>query len=167
MRTQRAAPADALAGEHAGLVAVGDALVLAEQVADLAAADADVAGGDVGVLAEVAVELGHEALAEAHDLGVGAALGVEVGAALAAADRHAGERVLEDLLEAEELDGAEVTDGWKRRPPLYGPSAELNSTRKPRLIWTSPGVVVPRHPEDDLALRLADALQDRALAYWG
>ena len=30
------------------------------------------------------------------------------------------------------------TDGWKRRPPLYGPSALLNSTRKPRLMCTSP-----------------------------
>ena len=57
----RAAPAEALAGEHAGLVAVGDPLVLAEEVADLPAADADVTGGDVGVLAEVAVQLGHEA----------------------------------------------------------------------------------------------------------
>ncbi len=60
--------------------------VLAEQVADLAAADADVTRGDVGVLAEVAVQLVHERLAEAHDLGVRAAVRVEVRAALAAAD---------------------------------------------------------------------------------
>src|SRR5690606_41500146 len=64
--------------------------------------------GDVGVLADMAVQLGHEALAEPHDLGVAAALRVEVGAALAAADRHAGERVLERLLEPEELDDPEV-----------------------------------------------------------
>src|SRR3989304_3683840 len=30
------------------------------------------------------------------------------------------------------------TEGWNRNPPLYGPSALLNWTRKPRLIWTSP-----------------------------
>ena len=30
------------------------------------------------------------------------------------------------------------TEGWKRNPPLYGPRAELNSTRKPRLMCTSP-----------------------------
>ena len=30
------------------------------------------------------------------------------------------------------------TEGWKRRPPLYGPRALLNSTRKPRLMCTSP-----------------------------
>ena len=44
-------------------------------------------------------ELGHEALAEAHDLQVRAALGVEVAAPLAAADGQAGEAVFEDLLE--------------------------------------------------------------------
>ncbi len=30
------------------------------------------------------------------------------------------------------------TEGWNRSPPLYGPSALLNCTRNPRLIWTSP-----------------------------
>src|SRR5690606_30108728 len=75
---QGAAPVDALAGEHAGLVAVGDPLVLAEEVADLAGADADVAGRDVGVLPQVPVELGHQALAEPHDLALAAALGGEV-----------------------------------------------------------------------------------------
>ncbi len=30
------------------------------------------------------------------------------------------------------------TEGWKRSPPLYGPSAELNSTRNPRLTCTTP-----------------------------
>ena len=43
---------------------------------------------------------------------------------------------------------------------MYGPSALLNSTRKPRLMCTSPAVVGPRHPEDDLPLRLADPLDD-------
>src|SRR5699024_2385985 len=48
---ERAAPVQALAGEHPSFVAVGQALVLAEEVADLAGADADVPGRDVGVLA--------------------------------------------------------------------------------------------------------------------
>ena len=33
------------------------------------------------------------------------------------------------------------TLGWKRSPPLYGPSAELNWTRKPRLISIWPASV--------------------------
>ena len=37
----------ALAGEHTALEAVGQALVLAEQIADLAAADTDITGGAV------------------------------------------------------------------------------------------------------------------------
>ena len=31
-----------------------------------------------------------------------------------------------------------LTVGWNLRPPLYGPRAELNWTRKPRLAWHSP-----------------------------
>lgn len=49
-------PTEMPAGEHPGLVAVGDALVLPEQVADLTPADADVTRRHVGVLADVPVE---------------------------------------------------------------------------------------------------------------
>ena len=30
------------------------------------------------------------------------------------------------------------TDGWKRSPPLYGPSADDCCTLKPRFIWRRP-----------------------------
>ena len=53
------------------------------------------------------VQLRHEALAEAHDFIVALALGVEVGAALAAADGQAGEGVFENLLKAQELEDAQ------------------------------------------------------------
>jgi hypothetical protein len=85
------APGQPLAGEDPGLVPVRDPLVLAEQEADLPAADPDVPGGDVGVLTDVPVQLGHERLAEPHHLAVGPILGIEIGAALAAADRHPGQ----------------------------------------------------------------------------
>src|SRR5690606_17783654 len=127
-----------LAGEDAGLEAVRYPLVLAEQVADLALADSDVPGGHVGVLAEIAVQLRHQRLAEAHDLAFALAFGIEVGAAFGAPDRQAGEGVLERLLEGEELDHPEIHRGVEAHPPLKGPSAELNSTRKPRLILTFP-----------------------------
>ncbi len=99
-----------LPGEDADEL-VADALVLPEQVADLAAADAYVAGGHVGELADVAAELGHEALAELHHFHVALAVRIEVGAALAAAHGKGGERVLEDLLESQELEEAEVDRG--------------------------------------------------------
>ena len=100
-----AAVGKALAGEHA-LVQIADALILAEQVANLPAAHADVTGGNVGIRADVLVQLRHEALAEGHDFPVGLALGVKVGAALAAADGQTGEAVLEHLLKAQKLDDA-------------------------------------------------------------
>src|SRR3712207_7932937 len=55
-------------------------------------------------------ELGHERLAEPHHLGVALPLRVEVGAPLAAAHRQRRERVLEDLLEREELQQAERSE---------------------------------------------------------
>ena len=99
-----AAPGAALAGEHAGVVLAGELLVHAVHVADLTAAHAHVAGGNVLVRADAVPELQHEGLAEAHDLVVGLAHGVEVGAALGAAHREGGEGVLEGLFETEELE---------------------------------------------------------------
>ena len=55
---QAAAPVQTLAGEHA-VIAVDDALVLAEEVADFAAAHADVAGRNVGRGTDVAEEFAH------------------------------------------------------------------------------------------------------------
>src|SRR5690606_6725845 len=105
---ERAAPLRALARQDSGFVAVRDPLVLAEEVADLTLPDADVACRHVRELAEVTVELGHEALTEPHHLAVGASFWIEVRAALRAADRHSGDSVLERLLEAEKLDDPEV-----------------------------------------------------------
>src|SRR5699024_9100357 len=105
---QGTTPLQALAGQHAGLVADIHAPVLAEEITDLTSIDADVAGWDVRVLTDVAVQLGHEGLAEAHDLVIGAPLRIEVGATLAATDWQAGQGVLKDLLETEELDDAQV-----------------------------------------------------------
>ena len=81
-----AAEGEALAGEDAG-EGVGQTLVLTEHVRNLTAADAQVASGDVGILADVAVEFSNETLAEAHDLVVGLALGMEVGSTLSATHR--------------------------------------------------------------------------------
>lgn len=86
----------------------------------------------------MAVQLGHERLAEAHDLLLGATLGVEVRAALAAADGQAGEGVLEDLLEAEELDDAEVDARVEAQPALIGAENAVVLHAEARLTWTLP-----------------------------
>jgi hypothetical protein len=109
---------------------------------------------------EVAVQLGHEALAEAHDLAVGAPLRVEVGAALGAADRHSGDRVLEHLLETEELDDPEVHGGMEAQPALVRPERAVEADPKAAVDLHLAAVVLPRDAKDDLAFRFADALDD-------
>lgn len=81
---ETAAPGETLAGQDT-LPAVAGLAVGAKHVANLATRDANVAGGHVGVGANVLGQLAHKGLAEAANLGVALALGVEVGTALAAA----------------------------------------------------------------------------------
>ena len=150
---------EALAGEDAGEV-VAQPLVLAEEEADLPAAHADVPGGHVAVGADVAVELGHEGLAEPHHLPVAAALGVEVGAALGPAQGQAGEAVLEDLLKAQELDDGRVHRRVEPQPALIGADggAELHPVA-PVHMDPAP-VVLPGDPEGHHPLRLHQPLHD-------
>ena len=57
--TAAASEGKPFAGEDAG-EAVFEAFVLSEEIADFAGAHSDVTGGNVGVFADVAVQLGHE-----------------------------------------------------------------------------------------------------------
>ncbi|MPM16585.1 hypothetical protein SDC9_62966 [bioreactor metagenome] len=164
---QGTAPGETLAGQHAGLEPVGESLVLPEQVADLAAADPDVTCRDVGVLTDVARQLGHERLAEAHHLVVGLVVRVEVGAALAAAHRQPGEGVLEDLFEAEELDDPGVHRGVESQATLVGAERRVELDPVAPVDPDLAGVVDPRDAEHDLALRLDDPVEDRRLDVLG
>ncbi len=163
---ERAAPVEPLAGEDAGEL-VPQPLVLAEEEPDLAPAHADVARGDVGVGADVAEQLGHEALAEAHDLDVALALGIEVRPALAAAHRQRGERVLEDLLEGQELQDAQVHRGVEPQPALVGADRAVHLDAVAAVDLDLPLVVHPRHPEHQHPLGLDDALDDARMAVLG
>ena len=162
-----ATPGQALAGEDACFVAAGEALVLAEQVADLAAADADVAGGDVGVFTDVAEEFRHEGLTKAHDLGVGLALRVEVGATLAAADGQAGEGVFEDLLKAKELDDAKVDGGVEAEATLVRAEGGVELDTEATVDLDLAAVVDPGNAEHDLALRLDEAFDEGVVCVAG
>jgi len=125
---ERAAPAAALTGENT-LPLVADLLVLAEHEADLTAGHTDVTGRDVSVLTDVLAQLGHEGDTEAANLVVGLALGVEVGATLATTHVQAGQGILEDLLEAEELQDGQVNRGVEAETALVGAESgvELNA----------------------------------------
>ena len=122
--------------------------------------DADVAGGHVGVGADMAEELGHEALAEAHDLVLALAVGIEVRSALAAAHRQAGERVLEDLLEAEELERRERDLRVEADTALVGADRRVELDTIAAIDMVGALVVHPGHAEHHGTLRLGDALED-------
>ena len=160
---QGAAVGEALAGQNA-FIQCGDSLVLAVQEADLAAAYADIACGYVGVCADMSVKLSHEALAECHDFAVGFALGIEIGAALAAADGEAGQGILEDLLEAEELDDAQVYGRVEAKAALVRSdrAVELDTETVVDLNLTL--VIDPRNAEEDGSLRGGQTLKQSLFA---
>jgi hypothetical protein len=81
---QRSTPRSTLSSQNT-LPPIAFRAVRSEHPANLARRNADVAGGHVGVRANVLVELPHEGDAELADLVIGLALGVEIGATFAAA----------------------------------------------------------------------------------
>ena len=112
-------------------------------------------------------QLGHEGLAEAHDLGVGLALRVEVGAALAAAHRQRGQGVLQDLLETEELDDALVHGRMEAQTALVWTNGGVELHTVATVDLHLAFVVNPGHAELDHALRLDEALQNAVLFVFG
>ena len=160
---QGAAEGQALAGKDAAIEAVTDALILAEQVADLPATHADVPGGDVHELADVPLKLRHEALAEAHDLPVALALGVEVGAALAAAHGQAGEAVLQNLLEAQKFQDGQVHRRMEPQAALVGADGGVELHPVAPVHPDAAGIIHPRDTEGHHTLRLHEPLQQGGL----
>ena len=115
----------------------------------------------------MAGQLSHEGLAEAHDLGVGAAVRVEVGTALASADSLGGQGVLEDLLKTKELDDAGVDRGVEAQAALVGAQRGVELDAEAAVDVDLAGVIDPRDPEHDLTLGLDDALQEGTLGVVG
>ena len=158
--TQRAAaPVAALARERSGEL-VAQPLVLPEEEADLTASDTDVAGRDVGVLADMALELGHERLAELHHLVVRLAFGIEVRAALAAAHREGREAVFEGLLEGQELQDREVHRGVEADAALVGADGAVHLHAVAAVDLDLAPVIEPRHAEDDHAFGFGNAFEN-------
>ena len=156
---QAAAVAEALAGQNAVFKAALQTAVLAVQVSDLPGTHAHVAGGHIDIGPDVAVQGLHEALAEPHDLRVGLAGGIEVRAALGAADGQAGQAVLEDLLEAQELDDAGIYILLEPQAALVGADGAVELATVADVGM--PGAVVrhPHHAEGEHPLRLHHPVQ--------
>ena len=102
-----------------------------------------------------------------HDFIVGLALRVEVGAALAAAHGKGGQTVLQDLLEAQELQHAKGNGRVEAQAALVGAdgAVELNAIATVDLNFAV--VIDPRHAELDDALGLDDALKNRSFLVLG
>ena len=160
------AGSDGLSGEDSGEV-VPHPLVLAVHEADLPSAYADVTCGDVGVGSDVPLELSHEGLAEAHDLAVGLALGVEVGSSLSSSDGEGGEAVLEDLLETEELQDGQVDGGVEPESALVGSDGGVELYAVSAVDLHLSGVVDPGDAEHDDPLGLHEPLDDPGLLELG
>ena len=111
----------------------------------------------------MAVQLGHEALAEAHHFHVALAVGIKVGAALAAAHGQGGQAVFEGLLKAEELQDALIDRGMEAQAALVGAdgAVELHTVAAVHLNLAL--IVNPGHTEGDDALRLDQTLNQSGL----
>jgi len=156
---QRTAVGHALAGQHARVLA-RQLAVHAVQIADFAAAHADVTGRNVGFGTDMTPQFDHEGLAEAHHLAVRLAFGVEVRAALGAAHRKRRQRILENLLETEEFQDRGIHRGVETQTSLVGTDrvVELHAVTGIDLYLAL--VVYPDHLEGKTAVRLHDALCD-------
>ena len=152
------AVAESFSGEHTGEL-IPHPLVLTEQIANLPCADADVTGRDVGVWTDVSGKLGHQALAEAHDLGVRTSLGVKVTSALAAAHRQTGQAVFEGLLKCEELDDRQVDAGMQPQTALVRTDGRVKLHSPGAVDLGFAMVVLPGNTELDGSLRLDHPLQ--------
>ena len=159
-----AAEGQPLAGDDAAAEAVGEPQVLAKEISHLAPADADVAGRNVSVWPDVVVQFQHHGLAEAHHLVFALAVGVEVGAALGATHRQPGEAVLEDLLEAQELEDADGDAGVEAQAALVRADGVAELHPPSAVDAHVAGVVLPGDAEGDDAIRLGEPLHEfRAL----
>lgn len=84
---------------------------------------------DISVRPNVPVELKHESLAEPPDLAVGLALGVKVRSTLSTTHAQTSERVLEGLLETQELEDGEVDRGVQAE-------TALERSQRRVVLWT-------------------------------
>jgi len=109
------------------------------------------------------IKLGHEGLAEPHHFVIGLALGIECGAALAAAHGKAGEAVLEGLFEGQELQHAFGDGGMEADAALVGADGIVVLHPPAALHADIALVVFPADAKAHHPVRFGDAAQDLIL----
>ena len=118
-------------------------------------------------MADVAPEFHHEGLAKAHDFSVGFALRVKVRATLATAHGQAGQGILEDLLEGEELENGGVDAGMETETALVGSNGAVELNAEATVDLRVARVVNPRNTEVDEALGFDNTLHDGDVRWIG
>ena len=113
------------------------------------------------------IQLGHESLAESHDLGIASAAGIKVGTALGAAHGQAGQAVLKGLLEAQELHDGQVDGGMEAQAALVGADGAVELHTETAVDMGLASIVNPRDAEHDLALGLDHSLKQSNLLILG
>ena len=99
---QAATPLLTFAGKRTGEL-VTQTFVLPEHVSDFASAYTYISCRHIGVSTYMALQFSHERLAEPHHLGITLATRREIRTAFGATHRQRGQRILEGLLESQEL----------------------------------------------------------------
>ena len=150
---------EALAGEHTGEFA-RVLLICAEHVAHFATAHADIAGGHVAILTDVAVQLEHEGLAETHHLGRALAAGGKIRSAFGSAHGEGGQRIFERLFEGQELENAEIDRAMETNASLVGADGVVVLHTIAHVGAHVAAIVGPRDAEGVDALRDAQALHE-------
>jgi hypothetical protein len=110
----------------------------------------------------VLAELGHEGDTETADLVVRLALGVEVRTTLTTTHVQAGEGILEDLLETEELQDRQVDGGVETETTLVRAKGGVELDTETAVDLNVAFVILPDNAELDDALGDGDDLQGLA-----
>ena len=149
---QRPSIGKALSGQHA-VIRIPDPLVLTVEIADFSATDTDVSRRHIRIGTDMANQFHHKALAKTHDFLIALSVRIEIGTALAAADRKPGQRILEDLLQTQEFDDAEIDRGMKAKSSLIG-SDRRTVLHTVSVVHMDLSVIIyPRYAELDDSLR--------------
>ena len=136
------------------------AFVLAIHVTDFPAANTDVSRWNIGMGANVFMQLRHIGLAETHDLAITLTFGVEIGSTLGCSQRQGGQAVLEGLFKAKELQRVQRQTRGEPQPAFVGADGIVELHPVAAIDTNMTFVVFPADPETDDAIRLRHPLEN-------
>ena len=150
---QAATPREAFTGKDT-LPLVPVRLVGTKQPPNLPPSNTNIARGNIRIGTNMPAQLPHKRIAELPDLRVALPLGVKVTPALTTTNIQARQRILEDLLESQELEDRQVDGGVEAETTLVGAKCRVELHTVALLDLALALIVLP----DDAELN--DALGD-------